>query len=83
MIIIDDYKEKRLIIARYFILKKNTGESFTEKDVFCIWKNYFPKDYSISKHRTFKFVDGKLILNHKGHVSAKCIYSRMVKSFKE
>ncbi|MDO5403774.1 MAG: hypothetical protein Q4F11_10090 [Eubacteriales bacterium] len=49
-------KEKKLIIARYFIKEKDKGNKFDEQDIFYMWNNYFPSDFRISKTRKLKIV---------------------------
>lgn len=51
---IKDIKEKRLIIARYFIKVSNNGKKFGEKDIYCMWNNYFPNDFRVGKGQRLK-----------------------------
>lgn len=46
---IKDIKEKRLVIARYFIRRGDNGKKFGERDMFCMWSNYFPDDFRAGK----------------------------------
>jgi hypothetical protein len=61
MVKIKNLEEKRLIVARYFILQKNKQKEFTEHDVYYMWNNYFPSDFRTSKNHKFKLhiKDGK------------------------
>ena len=77
MVQIKNLKEKRLIIARYFINKKNSGKEFDEKDIFYMWNNYFPSDFRVSMHQKLKLQikDGKskLIFPYDTKISADII----------
>lgn len=53
---IESNKEKKLLIARYFIKEKDKGNKFDERDIFYMWNNYFPSDFRISKTRKLKIV---------------------------
>lgn len=54
---IESNKEKKLIIARYFIKEKEKGNKFDEQDIFNMWNNYFSSDFRISKTGKLKIVN--------------------------
>lgn len=51
---IKDMKEKGLIIARYFIRRGDDGKKFGERDMFCMWSNYFPDDFRVGRGQRLK-----------------------------
>lgn len=53
---IESNKEKKLLIARYFIKEKDKGNGFDEQDIFHMWNNYFPNDFRFSRNRKLKIV---------------------------
>ena len=60
---IKDIKEKRLVIARYFIRRGDNGKKFGERDMFCMWSNYFPDDFRAGKGQRLK------LQKRKGHLT--------------
>lgn len=51
---IRDIKEKKLVIARYFIKLGNNGKKFGERDIFRMWNNYFPDDFRVGSGKRLK-----------------------------
>ena len=51
MLKIENLEEKQLLVAGYFINKKEKGIEIQDKDIFQQWTKYFPDDFHLRKKK--------------------------------
>lgn len=61
MLKIENLEEKQLLVAGYFINKKEKGIGIQDKDIFQQWTKYFPDDFHLrkKKYRYQRFIYGE------------------------
>ena len=51
MVKIKNLEEKQLLVARHFIIEKENGKEFRDKDIFQLWTKYFPADFWLNRKK--------------------------------